>query len=384
MKLAWLPLSLVPVLLAAPPGLSCGEGAKAPTVTRVSGPYTHANLAIYLLHGPDVVVGRKFLTLAEALEQKKVVVNETGQVNQLTVDNRSDGELFIMTGDIVKGGRQDRVLSFDLVVPPNSGAVPIPSFCVENGRWQGRGDENAVMFSACTNQAVGNDLKQAINYSRNQSEVWKKVAENQARLGSKVGKEVRNAASPTSLQLALEDKDLVDHIKAYEKDLADLLAKNPDAIGVAVVVNGRVSGADLFGSADLLRKLWPRLLRSAATEALGAFEKDKKVEAPAAAVVQGFLSAALAVEKQEEELTNAPRPAAQQQAANRPARAAQQQAQAANAAQPQQPAPTAQPAAAPPPPRVRIYRYDSAKALVVECQDRERAGLVLHRCFIAK
>src|SRR5262249_50494006 len=112
MKLTWLPLALVPVLCAVPRGLACGQALKAPAVTRVSGPYTHANLSLYLLHGRDVVPGRKFLTLAEAIEQKKVVVNETGQVNQLTVENLSDGELFIMTGDIVKGGRQDRVLAF--------------------------------------------------------------------------------------------------------------------------------------------------------------------------------------------------------------------------------------------------------------------------------
>jgi hypothetical protein len=87
----------------------------------------------------------------------------------------------------------------------------------------------------------------------------------------------------------------------------------------------------------------------------------------------------LAVEKKEEEPTNAPRP--QQQAPNAPAQVTQQQARLSNPAQPQQPAAPPKPAA---PPRVRIYRYDSAKALVVECQDRERAGLVLHRCFIAK
>ncbi len=52
----------------------------------VSGPFTHANLTIFLLHGPDMHPGA-FITLQEALEKKFAVVNETGEVNQLTVEN---------------------------------------------------------------------------------------------------------------------------------------------------------------------------------------------------------------------------------------------------------------------------------------------------------
>src|SRR6478736_4409984 len=63
--------------------------AVASSAERIAGPYTHANLSVYLIHGADKS-SAKYLTLAEALDQKKVIVHETGSVNQLSIQNVSD------------------------------------------------------------------------------------------------------------------------------------------------------------------------------------------------------------------------------------------------------------------------------------------------------
>src|SRR5438309_6102204 len=134
--------------------IACGPAPskKAPTVVKVTGPFTHANLSIFVLHGSDTLPNRPFLTLQEALDQKKAVVNETSNVNQLTVENvAGDVEIFLMTGDIVKGGKQDRAIAFDMIIPPKSGAIPIGSFCVEHGRWSQRGGEAAGEFGRSMN-----------------------------------------------------------------------------------------------------------------------------------------------------------------------------------------------------------------------------------------
>src|SRR5574340_490029 len=107
---------------------------------RLSGPYVHDNLSIYLVHGQDRVQ-KNYLTLAEAIEQRKVVVHETGHVNQLQVENLSRQDVYIQSGEIVKGGKQDRVLSDDIILPPTSGKVDVKAFCVEHGRWTQRGGE---------------------------------------------------------------------------------------------------------------------------------------------------------------------------------------------------------------------------------------------------
>ena len=140
--LCWLALS----------ALALAEGDKAdarpkddPAAYTISGPFTHDNLTIFLLHGKDTLSGKPLLTLQEALEQKKAVVHETAQVNELSVENVSeDVEIYVQPGDIVKGGRQDRLIAVDLILPPKSDKVPIASFCVEARRWAKRGGEADV------------------------------------------------------------------------------------------------------------------------------------------------------------------------------------------------------------------------------------------------
>ena len=112
------------------------------------------------MHGADQAPGRMYLTLREAFEQKTVVVHETSQVNELSIENRSTTHsVFVQSGEIVKGGKQDRVLARDMLLPPKSGPVPLPSHCVERGRWQQRGAESPSAFSAAEEYLAGKDLK---------------------------------------------------------------------------------------------------------------------------------------------------------------------------------------------------------------------------------
>jgi hypothetical protein len=130
---------------------------------RLSGPYTHKNLSIFLIHSKTTTTRtRSFLTLQEALEQKKVIVYETQSVNELAIENVSSEDIYVQSGDIVKGGKQDRMMAQDFIVPPKSGRMPISAFCVEHGRWSGRGNERAGgCGSYAGNQAGGEELKLA-------------------------------------------------------------------------------------------------------------------------------------------------------------------------------------------------------------------------------
>src|SRR6266550_8981203 len=88
---------------------------------RLSGPYTHRNLSIFLIHSKRTTTKtRSFLTLQEALEQKKVIVYETQSVNELAIQNLSSEDVYVQAGDIVKGGQQDRMIGVDFIVPPKS------------------------------------------------------------------------------------------------------------------------------------------------------------------------------------------------------------------------------------------------------------------------
>jgi len=104
---------------------------------RVSGPYVHENLTIFLLHGKDQD-DRDYLTLDQGLDRKLVTIGEKEreQVGELQLENKSDRYLFLQEGDRLQGGRQDRIIVTSLVVPPRSGKLTVPTFCIEQSRWQ--------------------------------------------------------------------------------------------------------------------------------------------------------------------------------------------------------------------------------------------------------
>src|SRR5262245_30763766 len=114
---------------------------------RISGPYSHDNLTIFLVHGASSQ-GPVPLTLEEALEKGNVKVHETGTVAELEIENVGNEDVFVHAGDIVKGGQQDRVVTASLVMKAKSGRVPLSVFCVESGRWAARGDEDRATFAS--------------------------------------------------------------------------------------------------------------------------------------------------------------------------------------------------------------------------------------------
>jgi hypothetical protein len=281
-------LGFAPPEKGTPPGKEAGKPARN---YRLSGPYTHDNLTLFLIHGEDQLKNKNVLTLDEALEQKKVVVHETGQVNALAIENVSPtDEIFIQAGDIVKGGQQDRLIAFDLLVPPKSGKLPLNSFCVEHGRWSMRAGEDATTFNSAKGQAPTNALKLAARGASDQGQVWDRVARTQRRLAMNLNAPVQDGRSASSLQLTLEHKKLRAAVDAYTKKLASAVDRKDDVIGYAVAINGSVNNADVYASSALFKKLWPKLLESSAVEAVAGLKKDKKFQPADAGAVKAFLA----------------------------------------------------------------------------------------------
>src|SRR4051812_44016256 len=176
---------------------------------RISEPISYKNLSIFLIHGKDENTKGNILTLQEAMERKLFAVYETSDVNELTVENLSkEFDVFIQSGDIVKGGRQDRVLAVSIIIPARSGRVSIEAFCVESGRWTKRGNEDSSKFNSSTDRIVTKELKLAANAARSQQEVWDKVSDAQSRLSQSIGETINSTQSESSLQLSLENREV--------------------------------------------------------------------------------------------------------------------------------------------------------------------------------
>lgn len=284
MKLTFLSVSLIWGLTLA---------AQISPEDRISGPFTHQNLSLFLVraeNGDSSGGNRHYLTLKDALDQKKIRVIETKEVNELAVENVSGEEVFIQSGDIVKGGQQDRVISNDFVLPPKSGRIAVDAFCVERGRWSQRGAESASTFNSSSEMVATKPLKMAVTVKKDQSEVWSRVAETQSSLALSTAQTVTVSASASSLPLTLQSRPIEDAIKSYIKALHRITDGKRDVIGLVFAVNGEINSADIYSSPELFAAMWPKLLKASAVEAVRL--KVKEAGPPVrAAGVEAFLRA---------------------------------------------------------------------------------------------
>jgi hypothetical protein len=268
------------VQLGANPSVSL-DGA----TYRVTGPYKHENLAIYLLHSADQDPV-EYITLEEGLRSSIVKVTEKDQerVNELMIENTGDQPLFLQEGDRIQGGKQDRIIYASHVVPPHSGKMPVSSFCVEQGRWTaGAGGKN---FAGNFNPVLAPvSVRQAAKVQNNQGYVWAAVA------GQKALSQARGLSSNSnsSLNETLDAPKVKQLSDQFTTALKDVLEKQADAKGLAIALNGQIVEINEYPNHQVLSKLYPRLLGSYALEAVLHKEEAKGTRTPQAADVCAYM-----------------------------------------------------------------------------------------------
>jgi hypothetical protein len=269
---------------------SVAQEKEKASVPRISGPFHHDNLTICLIHGEDRLKGHKFLMLAEALQQKKFVIYETQKVTDLTMENLSDFEVVILSGDILKGGQQDRIAQYDQIVPPKSGKLPLTVFCVERtaSRWMKPLTDKDKTFTHNPGQICSNELRIANRMAMSQGEVWQNVLKAQKKLSMNAKVDVKVKESDSSLALSLKVKEVQQAVDMYVAKLSKTVADKDDVTGYAFAINGKVLSADVYGSPVIFRKVWPRLLEASALEAFAELPKDKKFTPASAQAFKTF------------------------------------------------------------------------------------------------
>lgn len=268
-----------------------GRGVEPPSILpggagseyRISGPFVHENLAVYVVHS-DKQDARDFITLDEGLKDGSVTVTEKEQeqVNELLLENNNSKPLFVQEGDRVKGGKQDRIVGLSFVVPAKSGKRPIPSFCVEQGRWTSQGGLEGASFGAGDRQLAPKEVRAAAKADKDQGGVWQEVGGMKRKAQTALGAENTN----TSLNETMDSEKTKKALEPYLKALDGLLAGKTDSVGVAFALNGKIEEVNIYPGSNLLAKLYPRLLGS---YALSAVIEKKEGKAPTATEVLAFM-----------------------------------------------------------------------------------------------
>lgn len=221
---------------------------------QIAEPVVFRGLAVYplLLRGGQRLRGG-WLTLDEAISRGVLVVTEKGgggSVPQVVVENRSRSEhVFIMTGEVIAGGKQTRTVRSDVVLAPGQ-RIELGVLCVEAHRWQG--DEKFSAGRALLPQSIQQEVRRGADQAR----VWSEVARNNAALGAE------NATG--SLELALNSEPVQEKLREVRRHIVPRLPEG--TMGFIFVDRGRALGAELFGRGDLARALLPKLLDSYAVD----------------------------------------------------------------------------------------------------------------------
>lgn len=243
---------------------------------RVGAPISVENLAVFPLTLRNPSAGEEYLTLDEALHAKQLSIAEAGAggaVNSLEVENRADRPVVLVAGELLLGGKQDRIVGRSVLLAPRSRAR-VQVFCVEHGRWTGAGELQSA-------RAMGHVELRKMALSGDQAQVWNEVARSNRRLGTTSASDTYRVAAR---KLGADTGPLV-------RRILDGLTRVPGAAGLAVAIDGEVVAVEWFGSPRIFARLQEKLIASYAAQAL-ASGAPAKTPAPAAEAVSEFAAKA--------------------------------------------------------------------------------------------
>jgi hypothetical protein len=325
----------------APARTIYGSAEEPAQYLRALAPIESGNLLLFpIVRAAKPVGSTPFLTLDEGIKSGQVEVTEAGkvqglvrprpappapydgpyrptpppqhlpsrgdQVNTLVLVNNSDKPLLLLAGEIVTGGKQDRVIAKDRIVPPGSDPVDLGVFCIEPGRWT----EASPTFGAsakapATSFMAQPNVREKAMVAKDQHEVWASVNDVVHQMADAVSappplspngpREILSTnLNTTSYARAMQNSGVsakVDEaaapvMKSREQVLAQL--RQQHAVGVVVAVRGEIVWADIFADTDLLARYWTKLVRSYAAESLLAGDTRP---APTVSDAQHFLDA---------------------------------------------------------------------------------------------
>jgi hypothetical protein len=272
---------------------------------RILDPVTYENIAIFPVVSSSSQDTSSYLTLEGGLASGEVIVSERGaagmvrnrgqvgprgvpqydsgaSVNQLVLINRSKRPLLLLAGELVSGGKQDRIIAKDRIVPVGAEPLPLDVFCVEHGRWTG----GSSQFTA-SKTIVHPSVREQAAVDQKQMEVWAAVASGStARSSFASGAPAPRISSDSLADAISSEAPTQSYRKIYESTRvggsvdtfvdqvqrrfarATSGLKGEHVVGVIVAYGGEVAWSDIFASGDLFRQYWSKLLRSYAVEAL--------------------------------------------------------------------------------------------------------------------
>jgi len=198
-----------------------------------------------------------FITLDEALKTNGFYIKEvdqTGTVPNLKVINKLDQKVFILDGEELKGGKQNRVVNTSLLIKNKSEFV-IPVSCTERGRWHYEshhfGDPDVVIpadIRRIKNESVLSSLLYSNRYNSDQSMIWAEIEKLQKEFGIK---------SETSAM-----RDVFEKRKNLYENMKEKFPYIEGQNGIIVFEDGKFDSLDIISLKSAYKNLHDKLVKS--------------------------------------------------------------------------------------------------------------------------
>lgn len=238
-------------------------------------PVRFQNLTVWPIHTDAPHATAAYASLHDAQAKGLATVREKrgadgAAVNEVTIENRGDKPLLVCGGTVIKGGKQDRQIARDVVVPPHA-TVVVEAFCIERGRWvtEREGQATDGVFSVPKVMAAKR-VRVSGQYAGSQSQVWGQVDH----VNEKSGK---RPATSTFLATVDEDDGAA---RALRREMAEAVRRHfaalgDSAVGFAYAVNGEPLTIRTFANAELLRGHFEPFVATMSIEAQVAQVRDR-------------------------------------------------------------------------------------------------------------
>ena len=204
--------------------------------------------------------GMTAVPLNKALAQGLVTVSERGStsfenVHWLRFNTKSDKPVYIAGGEIIAGGRQDRMIVADTILQPSSRDQYVPVMCVEEGRWSDK--EKKFGYGGYANS----DLRKALDSTHNQVVLWREIDRQLQAGGFK-----NNSLAYVS---RFQDKKYIaagdDYFNYFKQRLA---RTDSNVVGFVAISGSKIIGSEIFDGTGLFYGQAEPLLRGYIDEAM--------------------------------------------------------------------------------------------------------------------
>jgi hypothetical protein len=200
------------------------------------------------------------ITLSQALKQGIAVVSERGvasteNVHYLRINNHSDQTIYISAGEILSGGRQDRMLAQDTLLEPNGRDQYVSAMCVEELRWSEK--EKKFSYEGYANP----NLRKVLDESKNQVLIWREIA--------KQLEENKIPNKSLSYLSRVTDKRMIhSNDEYYQYFHAKFKSADSTILGFVCMSGEKVIGSDIYASTDLFYNQLDPLLKGYCDQAV--------------------------------------------------------------------------------------------------------------------